>query len=144
MPTFKCKNFLMSHLRQLAAIAFADIEGYTAMVQADEARAKSIRDKFLEFTQRTIPLYNGRVVQYTGDGAVCLFNSAVDAVLAAIAVQQHMLHEPRVPLRIGIHSGDVIIEDNGIFGDGVNLASRIESFAAPGSVLVSDKVFHEI
>jgi TolB-like protein/tetratricopeptide (TPR) repeat protein len=134
----------MSSSRQLAAILFADIQGYTALMQVDEVKAKNIRDKFQKKSASLIPSYGGRIIQFAGDGMMCLFNSAVDAVLASIEIQQQMQQEPVVPLRIGIHSGDVIIEDNDIIGDSVNLASRVESFASPGSVLISEKVLQEI
>ena len=134
----------MSPSRQLAAILFADIQGYTSLMQVDEVKAKNIRDKFQKKSGSLIPSYGGRIIQFTGDGMMCFFNSAVDAVLASIEIQQQMQQEPVVPLRIGIHSGDVIIEDDNIIGDSVNLASRIESFALPGSVLISEKVVQEI
>lgn len=79
-----------------------------------------------------------------GDGALCLFHSAVDAVEAAIEIQHQMLREPKVALRIGIHSGDVVVDDSGVFGNGVNVAARLESFSIPGAVLISDNVFQDI
>lgn len=130
--------------RQLAAILFADIQGFTALVQQDENLAKNIKDKFHKILESDLRNHHGRIVQLSGDGALCIFKSAVDAVLASIEIQQKMLEEPKVPLRIGIHLGDVIIEGKDVFGDGVNIASRVESFAVPGSVFISDIVFREI
>ena len=130
--------------RQLVAILFADIEGFTALVQQDENRAKIIKDKFHNVLEIDFKNHHGRIIHFQGDGVCCIFKSAVDAVLAAVEVQQKMLLEPKVPLRIGIHLGDVIVEGKEIFGDGVNIASRVESFALPGGVFISDIVFREI
>jgi TolB-like protein/lipoprotein NlpI len=134
----------MAQKRQLAAILFADIQGFTALVQHDEDRAKTIKDKFHKVLEIDLKNHHGRIIQFQGDGVCCIFRSAVDAVLAAVEVQQQMLQEPQVPLRIGIHLGDVIVEGKEIFGDGVNIASRVESFAVPGGVFITDIVFREI
>jgi adenylate cyclase len=134
----------MSTSRQLAAILFADIQGYTALMQDDEAKANALREKLKKNLEREVLQYNGRVLKSSGDGALCIFNSAIEAVRAAIGIQKAMLQEPPVPLRIGIHTGDVMFEDGDVYGDGVNVASRIESFAVAGSVFISGKVFDEI
>jgi TolB-like protein/Tfp pilus assembly protein PilF len=86
----------------------------------------------------------GKILQYYGDGALSIFNSAIDGVNCAVDIQQTLQQEPKVELRIGIHTGDISIEDETIYGDGVNLASRIESLAVPGSIFISEKVFDEI
>src|SRR5215510_12884601 len=127
----------MTTSRQLAAILFADIQGYTALMQRDESKAMLLRDKFQKTLESEIRLRGGRVALFSGDGALCVFKSAIEAVRAAISVQDKMNEEPVVPLRIGIHIGDVITEGKNVFGDGVNVASRIESFAVPGSVFMS-------
>src|SRR2546423_8135873 len=101
----------MPAARQLAAILFADIQGYTAMMQEDEVKAREIRDKFKKELESEISLHNGRIIQFSGDGALCIFNSAIEAVRAAIGIQKRMREQPLVPLRIGIHSGDVMYED---------------------------------
>src|SRR5207342_1218088 len=88
--------------------------------------------------------FNGKILQYYGDGALSIFNSAVDGVNCAVEIQQTLLQAPKVDLRIGIHTGDISIEDEAIYGDGVNLASRIESLAVAGSIFISEKVFDEI
>jgi TolB-like protein/class 3 adenylate cyclase/Flp pilus assembly protein TadD len=134
----------MNTSRQLAAILFADIQGYTALMQRDETRAMMLREKFQRILETEIKTRGGRVALFSGDGALCVFKSAIQAVHAAIAVQEQMAEDPQVPLRIGIHTGDVITEGKNVFGDGVNVASRIESFAVPGSVFVSRKVVDEI
>lgn len=80
----------------------------------------------------------------SGDGAMCSFNSTHEAVRAALTLQLEMQHDPKVPLRIGLHTGDVIISGDSIYGDGVNIASRVESFAIPGSILMSGKAHDDI
>ena len=134
----------MTSSHQLAAILFADIQGYTALMEDDESRAHSLREKLKKILEHDVPYYNGRILKLSGDGALCIFNSAIEAVRAAIDIQKKMSHDPKVPLRIGIHMGDVVFEEGDIFGDGVNVASRIESFAIPGSVFISGKVLDEI
>jgi adenylate cyclase len=131
-------------MRQLAAILFADMTGYTAVMQENEQLASTRRKRLKEVLDLSIPQFNGKVLQYYGDGSLSIFSSAIDSVRSAIAVQQLLQQEPVVPVRIGIHSGDVNIEDEAIYGDGVNLASRIESLAVPGGIFVSEKVFDEI
>lgn len=118
--------------------------GYTALVQEDEGQAKVKRERHREIQKSATDKHNGKILQYFGDGTLIVFDSAVDAVLCAVEIQSELREEPVIPLRIGIHTGDVLIEDDGIFGDGVNLASRIESFCTPGSVFVSNKVHDEI
>ncbi len=134
----------MASSRQLAAIMFADIAGYTGMMQEDEGLALQLRKKLREKLEEQISLEHGRLLEFKGDGALCCFTSTIEAVQAAIALQTEMQREPVVPLRIGIHTGDVIFEDNNVYGDGVNLASRIESFATPGSIFFSGKVYDDI
>lgn len=134
----------MSRVRQLSAIMFADISGYTALMQESEEQAALIRDKLRKVLEEQVKNHHGRIVQFSGDGALCIFNSALEAVIAAIGMQKEMLREPKVPLRIGIHSGDVVLDQENIYGDGVNIASRIESFAVPGGIFISGKVYEEI
>lgn len=130
--------------RKLAAIMFADMTGYTAMMQEDEAHAKLLRNRQRQTLEKFIPAYNGTIIQYFGDGTLSIFDSAADAVRCGIAIQIELQKEPKVKLRIGIHSGDVVYDKEGIYGDCVNLASRIESLSVPGAVLFSDKVYDEI
>ena len=88
--------------------------------------------------------HDGKILQYYGDGSLSIFNSAINSVNCAISIQQQLQLEPKVELRIGIHTGDVVMEEESIYGDGVNLASRIESMAVPGGVFISEKVYDEI
>jgi adenylate cyclase len=127
-------------MRQLAAILFADMTGYTALMQENEQLARQKRMRLKEVLETTIARFNGKILQYYGDGSLSIFNSAIDSVLCAIDIQQQLQLEPKVDLRMGIHTGDVIIEDDAIYGDGVNMASRIESLAVPGGIFISEKV----
>ena len=131
-------------MRQLAAILFADMTGYTALMQDNEHFARQKRKRFREVLEAAIANHDGKILQNYGDGSLCIFNSAINSVNCAISIQQQLQLEPKVELRIGIHTGDVVMEDESIFGDGVNLASRIESMAVPGGVFISEKVYDEI
>lgn len=130
--------------RKMAAIMFADMMGYTAMMQEDEARARLLRSRQRKTLDTLIPDHKGTIIQYFGDGTLSLFDSVADAVRCGIAIQLELQKEPSVNLRIGIHSGDVVYDSEGIYGDCVNLASRIESLSVPGAVLFSGKVNDEI
>ena len=134
----------MSQTRQLAAIMFADIMGYTALMQEDEVRALQFREKMKQKLEAEVSIHKGKIIKWMGDGALCSFDSAIESVRAAIALQLTMQEEPEVPVRIGIHQADVIFEDSDVHGDGVNIASRLESFALPGSIFISAKVFDDI
>lgn len=134
----------METTRQLAAIMFTDMEGYTALMQINEQAAIERRTRHREVFEKTMIDHKGKIIQYYGDGTLSIFSSAIHAVKAGIEMQLLFRQEPAVPLRIGIHIGDVSIDESGVYGDGVNIASRIESFAVSGSVFISDKVFDEI
>jgi TolB-like protein len=134
----------MSLSRQLTAIMFADIAGYTAIMQEDETLALELRHKLQKKLEEEVTVHNGRVLEFKGDGALCIFTSTIEAVSAALALQLDMQINPVVPLRVGMHTGDVVVEENNIYGDGVNIASRIESFAIPGSIFISGRVYDDI
>src|SRR6187455_1547391 len=131
-------------MRQLAAIMFSDMTGYTALMQQNEQLAKDKHRRLKEVLESCVSGHNGKILQYYGDGALSIFSSAVDGVNCAVEIQQTLQQAPKVELRIGIHTGDISIEEEAIYGDGVNLASRIESLAVPGSIFISEKVFDEI
>src|SRR5688500_9811621 len=131
-------------MRQLAAILFADMTGYTALMQENEQLARSKRQRLKDVLETTIQQYNRKILQYYGDGSLSIFNSAIDGVHCAVNMQQQLQQQPRVEVRMGLHTGDVTVEEEAVYGDGVNLASRIESLAVPGSVFISEKVFDEI
>jgi TolB-like protein/Tfp pilus assembly protein PilF len=130
--------------RLLAAIMFTDMVGYTALMQEDEKKAKLNRDRHRKILQDSIAAHKGKILQYYGDGTLCIFNSAIEAIDCAIQIQTEMQKEPKIPLRIGLHTGDIAYDDEGVYGDGVNIASRIEGLAVTGSVLISGKLFDEI
>lgn len=134
----------MDHSRQLAAIMFTDIEGYSAIMQQDELKAILLKDQHRSVLENEHKKFNGKIIQYYGDGTLSIFTSAVQAVHCAIKMQEVFCRLPAVPVRIGLHIGDIIINDGNVFGDGVNLASRIESLGVVGSVLISDKVNDEL
>ena len=134
----------MPSTRQLAAIMFADIAGYTALMESDEALAMQYREKMKQKLEAEINLHNGKIIKWMGDGALCSFVSAIESVRTALALQTTMQQEPKVPVRIGIHQADIIFDESDIHGDGVNIASRLESLAIPGSIFISAKVYDDI
>jgi adenylate cyclase len=134
----------MQQSRQLAAIMFADIVGYTAIMQEDEVQASLFRNKLQQKLKKEVTEHEGVILQFMGDGALCKFPSSTEAVKAAVAVQLDMLQPPVVPLRIGLHTGDIMLEDSNAYGDGVNIAARLESFAVAGSIFISGKVHDDI
>jgi class 3 adenylate cyclase len=134
----------MGSIRQLVAILFTDIQGYTAVMQKEEEKAIAMKDRHREVLDKYHKAHNGQLKQYYGDGTLSIFPSVVEAVQCAIEMQQAFGQQPQVPVRMGLHFGDIIINDENIFGDSVNIASRIESLSVPGGVLISDKVNEEI
>src|SRR6476620_9297934 len=139
--------------RRLAAILVADVVGYSALMERDEdgtiARLKAHRREFIE---PLIAEYQGRIVKLMGDGALCEFASVVDAVRCAVLIQQGMAKREaevaeaeRICFRIGINLGDVIHEADGdLYGDGVNIAARLEQLAEPGGVVVSGTAYDQL
>ncbi len=138
--------------RRLAAVLAADIAGYSRLMGRDEehtlAQLKSFRKTLVD---PGITAHRGRIVKTTGDGMLVEFASAVDAARCAVEIQRAMIQrnadvlpELRIEFRIGIHVGDIIIDDNDIFGDGVNIAARLEGIAAPGGVCISDDAHRQI
>ena len=131
-------------MRQLAAIMFVDMAGYTALMQENEQLAKTKQKRLKEVIDRSVKNSNGKVLVSYGDGFLNIFSSAIDSVTCAIEMQKQLQQEPRVDLRVGLHTGDISIEEETVYGDGVNLASRIESLAVPGSIFISEKVADEV
>jgi hypothetical protein len=130
--------------RRLAAIMFTDIAGYTQLMQESEARAYEVRKRHREVFERYHELFHGQILQYYGDGTLSIFDSCVDAVQCATAMQQELHREPAVPLRIGIHLGDIVKSGSDVYGDGVNLAARVESLGVPHAVLISEDVQKQV
>jgi len=134
----------MSQSRQLAAIMFTDIVGYTALMGKDEQRAFELLNKNRQIQKPIIEEFNGIWIKELGDGVMASFKTVSDAVNAAIKIQQACNIAKEFQLRIGIHQGEVVIEENDMFGDAVNIASRIQSIASPGSIFVSEVVHHNV
>ena len=134
----------MSQNRQLAAIMFTDIVGYTAMMQADEQKAVAVIKHYNSTLEKLVRQFNGQVLNYYGDGSLCIFHSATDAANCSLAVQKELKNEPVVPLRIGLHIGEVFFEDAKALGDGVNVASRVQSLGQENNILVSGEFYDKI
>ncbi len=131
-------------VRRLSAIMFADIVGYTAMMQKSEQTAVDNRNRFRRLLAECTSRHGGEAVQHYGDGTLSVFPSAVEATECALAVQRGMRAAPEVPLRIGLHVGDVVRDREGVYGNGVNIAARVQALAAPGSILLTDRVADEV
>ncbi len=132
-------------VRQLAAVMFTDIVGYTALMQGDEEMASRVRSRHREVFQQQHDLHHGEIIQYYGDGALSIFKSAIEAVKCAINIQRLLQEgEPVVPIRMGLHMGDIVYNQTEVYGDGVNFASRIESMSVAGAILLSDKLNDEL
>src|ERR1700726_3672862 len=142
----------MPPLRRLAAILAADVAGYSRLMGEDEEGThERLKAHLGELVNPKIREHRGRTVKNTGDGLLAEFASVVDAVRCAAEVQRGMIdREPQVPderrirFRIGVNLGDVIAEDDDIFGDGVNVAARLEALAEPGGICVSRMVRDQI
>ncbi len=126
--------------RQLAAIMFTDIVGYTALMGKDTDKALELVRISKEIQKPLVEKYNGRWLKEMGDGALSSFTSALDAVNCSIEIQEIARGKLDAKLRIGIHLGDVTVEDDDVHGDGVNVASRLESIADPGGVYISESI----
>jgi adenylate cyclase len=142
----------MSQTRRLAAILAADVAGYSRLMGADEEGThERLKAHLRELVEPKIAEHRGRIVKNTGDGFLVEFPSVVDAVRCAVEVQRGMVdREPEMPedaqirFRIGVNLGDVIVEEHDIFGDGVNVAARLEGLAEPGGICISRMVRDQI
>jgi adenylate cyclase len=138
--------------RRLAAILAADVAGYSRLTGLDEEGTHvRLRERLRGLADPKISEHRGKVVKHTGDGVLAEFGSVVDAVRCAIEVQRGMAEQnatvpqvKRIEFRIGIHVGDIIVDENDIFGDGVNIAARLEGIAEPGGVCISDDAQRQI
>jgi adenylate cyclase len=138
--------------RRLTTILAADVVGYSRLMGEDEAGTLAVlRQRRREVMEPLLARYDGRLVKLMGDGVLVEFASVVNAVQCAIDMQQGMearnaaLPEPRrMQLRIGINLGDVIIEGDDLYGDGVNLAARLEGLAEPGGVCISETAYQHV
>src|SRR4051812_32594137 len=133
--------------RRLLAIVAADVVGYSRMMEADEpgtiARLQAVRAELID---PLIARHHGRIVKLMGDGALLVFESVVDAVACAVAIQTAVAQRnaERIVFRVGVNLGDVALVDGDVYGDGVNIAARLEQLCEPGGVRVSGPVYDHL
>src|SRR5919109_1089857 len=137
--------------RKLAAIMFTDMVGYSALSQRDEKLAQELLEEHREILRKIFPRFNGTEIKTIGDAFLVEFGSALEAAQCAIEIQRTLAHrnadapaDRQIQVRIGIHIGDVVHRGGDVYGDGVNIASRIEPVAGPGGICVSMDVERQI
>ena len=130
--------------RKLAAIMFTDMVGYTSMMEKDEPRARELIERHRDLMKPLVEKHGGEILQYVGDGTFCTFSSAIEAANSSMEIQQAMQNESEISIRIGIHIGDVVSEGDEVYGDGVNVASRLEPLAEPGGICISGEVSNNL
>ena len=130
--------------RQLAAIMFTDIVGYTAMMQLDEKLAVAAIKRHKAIIGQAVPSHQGDLIEFYGDGSLSVFSSVTEALQCAVSIQWQMQVKPAIPLRIGIHTGEILFEEGRVMGDGVNIASRLQAMGTAGSILFSHEVMEKI
>jgi adenylate cyclase len=130
----------MPQTRKLAAIMFTDIVGYTALMGNDEEKAFRVLELNRQIHKSSLQDFNGTWLKEIGDGVLASFNTITDAVLCAQQIRDKCEKEGQYSLRIGIHQGEVVFENDDVFGEGVNLASRLQAAAPPGGIYLSDSV----
>jgi class 3 adenylate cyclase len=138
--------------RRLAAILAADVVGYTRLMEADEAGTlAALKARHKDVLQPIVASHRGRIVKLMGDGVLVEFGSAVDSVECASRLQEAMAAanasvpgELHIVLRIGINLGDVVVDGDDLYGDGVNVAARLEALAQPGGILVSGTIYDQV
>ncbi len=130
--------------RHLASILFTDIVGYSAMMQHDELLAVKTIKHYLSVLHEKVPAHGGEVLNDYGDGSLCIFHSAIDSLNCAIEIQESLRTDPVVPLRIGLHVGEIFFEDGKVMGDAVNVASRVQSLGLANTILFSSEVLTKI
>lgn len=135
---------MQNQQRQLAAILFTDIVGYTAMMQQNEAKAVATVNRYITVLKKCVSEHDGKVLNDYGDGSLCSFTSATQAVKCAMDIQKQLREEPSVPLRIGLHVGEIFFENEKVLGDGVNVASRVQSLGIANSILFSSEICSKI
>ena len=134
----------MNETRRLAAIMFTDIAGYTSLMSEDEKKALHLLRKNRDLQTSLAEKHRGEYLKEMGDGTLLCFQSALDAVRCAMEMQKLVKDDPDLNLRIGIHLGDIIYQEGDVFGDGVNIASRMEPLADPGDIVISDQVHAQV
>ncbi len=131
-------------MRKLAAIMFTDIVGYSAMMSKNEQQALKILERNRAIHKASILKYSGEYIKEIGDGTLVIFQSSLDAVNCAIRIMKTCKQEKSFSLRIGIHIGDIIFSEGDVFGDGVNIASRIEAGGKADGIYISERVYEDI
>ena len=131
----------MSETRKLSAIIFTDIVGYTKLMLKDENKTLQILKKNRDIQKTLVRKFNGEFLKEIGDGTLLCFQSALDAVNCAVEIQRETKEITELNLRIGIHLGDIVFKEGDIFGDGVNIASRIEKLAKAGGIYFTGQVY---
>ena len=141
----------MNEIRRLSAIMFTDIVGYSAVMNRNELAAIDLLENHKKITTPIVENYNGKILKPQGDGFMIEFSSVVDAVRCAMGIQKEISNfntdkneDEEIRLRIGIHMGDLLIKDNDIYGNDVNIASRIEKLSDPGGICISQTVYDQI
>ena len=131
--------------RRLSPILIADVVDYSRLMGEDEARTLAALAQFRrELFEPIIAARGGKVIKRMGDGWIVEYSNVSDATASAIEVQERLLNHEIIQLRIGVHIGDVSFQDDDIYGDGVNVAARLEALAETGQVLISDTVHHSL
>jgi class 3 adenylate cyclase len=137
--------------RKLSAILMVDVSGFSRMMGRNEERTTALIREFHDRTRRVVQAHHGRVVDTAGDSVFGEFDSVVNAVRCAQAIQEaqaaanaSQVPTERIETRIGVHLGDVIVQDDRVYGDGVNIAARLQTIAAPGSICVSEAVYQQV
>ena len=130
--------------KKLKAIVFTDIVDFTKLSAEDEQHALNLIDKQREIVKPIVEKHNGEWLKEIGDGLLFSFDSSLDAVNCSIEIQQSLKDIADFKIRIGIHQGDIFIKDGDVFGDDVNIASRVEGFSPVGGIAISDKISKDI
>ena len=135
---------LKKRKRQLAAIMFTDIIGYSAMMNTNEQDGITKANRYRQVLTEQVEKHGGEIIQHYGDGSLSIFSSSVEAVTCAKRIQTDLKDIPQVPLRVGLHLGDIVLEGEEIYGDGVNIASRVESMGIAGAILMTERIVHDL
>jgi len=119
---------------------FTDIVGYTALMGSDEDKAFEVLEKSRDIHIKSINQFNGKLIKEMGDGMLAQFSTVIDSVLCTIEIQKQSRHQIKEKIRIGLHLGDITFDHEDIFGDGVNIALRLQSVADPGGIYISESI----